>query len=206
MPTTYETEWQRQLARTDIPPNHLPVHRWYLRHDDPASIAEPQPPRDDLSIIRATNPSVAFYRFLYHTAGENFLWGDRRRMSDADILNKVDRDDIHVMVLYRTGTPAGFYELDCSRDHETEIKYFALLPGFIGGGLGRFMLNAAIAQAGERSLPLIVDTCTLDHPVALENYKARGFSVYGEQDEEYDDPRKDGTVPPDAGSHLPPGV
>lgn len=206
MPTEYEIEWQRQLARTDVPENHLPVHRWYLRHDDPASIAELQQHRDDLTIMRAGKPAVNFYRYLYHTAGGDFLWGDRRRMSDDDLLAKVNVDTTHVMVLYRTGTPAGFYELDCSRDHETEIKYFALMPGFIGGGLGRFMLNAAIAQASKRGLPLIVDTCSLDHPVALENYKARGFIVYDRQDEIYDDPRKDGTVPPDAGSHLPPGV
>ncbi|MEM6507853.1 MAG: GNAT family N-acetyltransferase, partial [Planctomycetota bacterium] len=183
MPTEYEIEWQRQLARTDVPENHLPVHRWYLRHDDPASIAELQQHRDDLTIMRAGKPAVNFYRYLYHTAGGDFLWGDRRRMSDDDLLAKVNVDTTHVMVLYRTGTPAGFYELDCSRDHETEIKYFALMPGFIGGGLGRFMLNAAIAQASKRGLPLIVDTCSLDHPVALENYKARGFIVYDRQDE-----------------------
>jgi len=203
MATVYEREWERQKARTGLPPLHLPVHRWYLRLDEPWEIAPPTAPQDGLTLIRAGNPSIQFYRFLYHTAGEEYVWGDRRRMSDADLSARIHDRDIHVMVLYRDGTPAGFFEMDFRKETHSEIKYFALLPGFIGGGLGSYMLTSAIVYAGQRQLPLILDTCTLDHSSALENYKKRGFVVYREEDEEYDDPRLDGTIPRSAGKHVP---
>lgn len=201
--TDYQREWQRQLARDGIPDQHLPVYRWYLRHDDPASVEPAASPREGLTIIRAVNPTISFYRYLYHTAGEEYLWGDRRRMSDADLAPLISPDHIHLMILYCDGVPAGFYELSVRRETESQVKYFALLPGFKGGGLGSYMLTAAIVQAGRRSLPLVLDTCTLDHPVALENYKARGFVVTHGEDEIYLDPRLDGTVPPESAKHVP---
>ena len=201
--TTYQAEWMRQKARIGIPVGHLPVHRWYLRHETPWAIGVKTPPRDGLEIIRAVNPSVQFYRFLYHTAGEEFVWGDRRRLSDDQISAIVTHVEVHVMVLYDRGTPAGFFELDMRHKDVTEIKYFALLPGFIGSGLGSYMLHQAIWIASQRNFPVILDTCTLDHPFALENYRSRGFVVYREQDEEYLDPRLDGTIPITAGKHVP---
>lgn len=201
--TTYELEWERQRARTDVKPAHLAVHRWYLRLAKP-ELVEPLPsPRSDVRIVRAVNPSVHFYRYLYHTAGEEFIWGDRRRMSDAELAENISPDHVHVMVLYEDGTPAGFFEMDFGDAQESHIKYFALLPGFLGRGLGRFMLNQAIVYAGQRNLPLILDTCSLDHPSALENYRKRGFEIYREEDEEYPDPRLDGTIRRDAGQHVP---
>jgi hypothetical protein len=37
---------------------------------------------------------------------------------------------------------------------------------------------------------VIVNTCTLDHPSALGNYKKRGFVVYDEKTITYDDPNE----------------
>ena len=201
--TIYEAEWKRQLGRTGLPPKHLPVHRWYLRLDEPWNVEDRSPPSDDLTIIRAHQPTVAFYRFLYHTAGEEFVWGDRRRMSDEKLAGLISDENVHVMVMYKAGTPAGFFDINFSEPDSTEIKYFALLPGFIGQGLGSYMLNQAIRYGGQRKVPLLLDTCTLDHPSALENYKKRGFVIYEEDDEQYPDPRLDGTMPREAGKHVP---
>ena len=201
--TIYEAEWRRQRNRTGLPPKHLPVHRWYLRLDEPWNVEDRDPPSDDLTIVRAHQPTVAFYRFLYHTAGEEFVWGDRRRMSDEKLAGLISNENVHVMVMYKAGTPAGFFDINFSEPDSTEIKYFALLPGFIGQGLGSYMLNQAIRYGGQRQVPLLLDTCTLDHPSALENYKKRGFVIYEEDDEEYPDPRLDGTMPREAGKHVP---
>ncbi|NKB52297.1 MAG: GNAT family N-acetyltransferase [Rhizobiaceae bacterium] len=202
----YDKESQRQALRqqgNDVPAGHLAVHRWYLRLAEPWKIADRDPPSEGLTIMRANNPSVAFYRFLYHTAGEEFVWGDRRRMSDEKLAGLIGKDDVHVMVLYKSGTPAGFYDVNFSDPSETEIKYFALLPGNIGQGFGGYLLTKAILYAGEKKVPLVLDTCTLDHPMALENYRKRGFEIYREDDEEYPDPRLDGTIRKDAGQHVP---
>ena len=200
--TIYETEVARQHARTGLPADHLPVHRWYLRLDRPQDVAPPEP-RGGVMVMRAERPTVAFYRFLYHTAGEDWLWGDRRRMSDDDLARRIGSETDHVMVLYRDGSPAGFYDMDVASDERTHIRYFALMPHAIGGGLGGWLLTHAIAKAGERALSLELDTCSLDHPVALENYRARGFEIIREQDEEYPDPRLDGTIRRDAAPHIP---
>lgn len=201
--TLYEAEWDRQRLRRGLPKDHLAVHRWYLRLDEPWSVEDRTPPHPDLTIMRAKQPTVAFYRFLYHTAGEDFVWGDRRRMSDEKLAELISNEDVHVMVMYKAGTPAGFFDINFSEPDSTEIKYFALLPGFIGQGLGSYMLNQAIRYGGQRRVPLLLDTCTLDHSSALENYKKRGFVIYDEEDEEYPDPRLDGTMPRDAGKHVP---
>lgn len=210
MMTPYELEWERQRARTNIPDGHLPVHRWYLRHDNPKSLSKPAPPRSKLTIIRAVNPSIEFYRFLYHTVGEDYLWGDRRRMDDATVMADTQKETTHVMVMYSDGVPAGFYQLDFAPKPRhpndsaaTEIAYFGLLPGFIGGGLGSYMLACAIEQAAEPGGPVTLNTCTLDHPIALENYRKRGFEIIDEEDEFYPDPRLDGTIDPAAALHVP---
>lgn len=199
----YELEWQRQRGRQGLPARHIPVHRWYLRLEQPWQVPEKPAPMAGLSIMRAQQPTVAFYRFLYHTAGEEFVWGDRRRMSDEKLAGLIGGEDVHVMVLYKSGTPAGFFDLNFGDDAQSEIKYFALLPGNIGQGLGGYLLNWAIRYAGQKKLPLILDTCTLDHPSALENYRKRGFEIYRQEDEEYPDPRLDGTLPSGAGRHVP---
>jgi ribosomal protein S18 acetylase RimI-like enzyme len=201
--TIYQEEWQRQRNRAGLPARHLPVHRWYLRLEEPWLVKDVNAPMENLSIMRAHRPSVPFYRFLYHTAGEQFFWGDRRRKSDTELAQLVNDDSVHLMVLYRSGSPAGFFEMLFGGHDHSEIKYFALLPGQTGQGLGSYMLHQAITYGGQRNLPLLLDTCTLDHGSALENYLKRGFVICHEEDEEYPDPRLDGTIPSNASKHVP---
>ena len=63
---------------------------------------------------------------------------------------------------------------------DVEIAYFGLAPRFIGKGFGGYLLSHAIksAWAWEGTRRVWVHTCTLDHPTALQNYKARGLEVY----------------------------
>ncbi|MEL6967399.1 MAG: GNAT family N-acetyltransferase [Pseudomonadota bacterium] len=199
----YDAEWDRQRRRADLIDSHLPVHRWYLRHGTPWTVDDVAPPRADLKIMRGVEPSIQFYRFLYHTVGQDYLWGDRRRMDDATLLSLVQNDSVHVMVLYQNGVPAGFYELVFDYEGATELAYFGLLPGFTGGGLGSYLLTSALTHAGRARVPLNVNTCSLDHRSALENYMRRGFYVVREDDELYPDPRLDGTIPAHAAAHIP---
>ena len=98
-----------------------------------------------------------------------------------------------------------YSELSGHAPNATELNLHGrtMMPGFIGQGLGGYLLTRAIIYGGRRKVPLILDTCTLDHPGALENYQKRGFVIYDQQDEEYPDPRLDGTIRRDAGQHVP---
>ncbi len=81
---------------------------------------------------------------------------------------------------YVDGTPAGYAELEAQPGGDVEIKYFGLLPAFIGLGLGGALLTDIIRRAlaldGARRVWL--HTCDLDHPGALANYQRRGFRIF----------------------------
>ena len=53
------------------------------------------------------------------------------------------------------------------------------LPAFIGRGFGGSVLAAGVEQAWQwpGARRVWVHTCNFDHPNALANYRARGFSV-----------------------------
>jgi GNAT superfamily N-acetyltransferase len=153
---------------------------YYLEmHSCPAG--EIPPPRDGLTVIHAKRPTVAYYRFLYHTVGREYYWYSRGKLTDAELAAVLDEPLNEVHVLYDFGTPAGFVEYDRRVAGEIEIVQFGLMPGFIGKGLGKYFLSWAVRRAwsyGPNRLWL--HTCTLDHPTALPNYLKAGFALYRE--------------------------
>ena len=81
---------------------------------------------------------------------------------------------------YYDGTPVGYYELMPEGDN-VELAYFGLLPEFVGKGLGGALLTSAINEAWALEPKRVwVHTCSLDHPSALANYRARGFKLFKE--------------------------
>ncbi|MFT5174745.1 MAG: GNAT superfamily N-acetyltransferase [Gammaproteobacteria bacterium] len=147
-----------------------------------------------LSIIRARRPTVSYYRYLYDTVGAEWMWFERRRLADRELAAIIHSPHVGIYVMYTSGVPAGFVELDWRREDEVEIAYFGLLPEFIGRGLGRYLLAWAIDKAfsstPERpALRLWVHTCNYDHPEALANYQRAGFSAYRQERSVIDDPK-----------------
>lgn len=159
-----------------------------------------------LTFQRLHEPTPSYYRYLYDTVGEPWLWYERRQV-DEDSLRAIIRDEnIAVVTLNYGGVPAGFAEVDARRigskpRDATLLAYFGLIPDFIGRGMGRFFLEATIQLAWEQypADRLIVRTCTLDHPAALPLYQKSGFVPTGQQTTRIPDPRKNGLLPPDAG-------
>jgi GNAT superfamily N-acetyltransferase len=163
----------------------------FLRQDRPAASPAPQLPADT-TLVRATRPSVSFYRYLYHTVGAAYVWWLRRAMSDRDIAALLSSPDVTIHVLYRYGEPAGFFEL--------EARYFGLFPHAVGQGMGPAFLRASADAAWARKpLMLTVNTCTADHPRALPNYLRAGFVPYRTMREIWDVPNRLGL---DIPAHL----
>lgn len=154
-------------------------------------------PRDGLAIVRAVRPTASFYRYLYNTVGEPWLWGDRRKLDD-DALREITQDPaVEIFVLWVEGVPAGYAELDGRIAGEIELAYFGLLPEFIGHKLGPYLLSFAVRTAWERGPRRVwVHTCTLDHPGALAMYERAGFRVFQRETETCDDPRALGLIRP----------
>ena len=144
-----------------------------------------------LSILRARRPTVAFYRFLYDTVGDPWMWYERRQMDDAALAAVIQHPRVAVYVLYLDGVPAGYVELDRRQAGDVELAYFGLMPEFIGRGLGRYFLEWAVAKAWEGEPQRVwVHTCNFDHPGALATYQRAGFQVYDQERQIIDDPRR----------------
>ena len=162
-------------------------------------LAMPQPAdrvrAEDASVVRVLQPSVPFYRFLYNTVGEPWLWYERRQMSDEKLREIIQSPQNEVYVLYAGGAPAGYGELDLRRMPDIELAYFGLMPQCIGKGLGMLLIDHMIAQAWSRGPRRFwLHTCTLDHPHALAFYQRAGFVPYAQETKMIDDPRALGAM------------
>src|SRR5437660_3655087 len=104
-------------------------------------------PLGKLALMRAEECTISFYRYLYETVGTPWLWYERRLLDDEALLAEIANPSTEIFVLYVSGVPAGYFELDKAAERETELRYFGLVPQFIGRRLGPFLLQAAIDQA-----------------------------------------------------------
>jgi ribosomal protein S18 acetylase RimI-like enzyme len=142
---------------------------------------------------------VASYRKLYDEVGTPWLWWLRRVMPDHLLARHLTSPAVTLHLLRLNGEVAGFFETDASLLSDINLNYFGLKPEFIGQGLGRQMLAAAIdsvfaRQPAPRGMTL--NTCSADHPRALPNYQAAGFVETRRVREVWDIPRRLGlTVP-----------
>lgn len=149
-----------------------------------------------VALMRAEQPTAHFYRYLYDTVGEAWLWWERRTKDDAALIEIIQDPMVEIYVLYAEGVPAGFAELDRRVEDEIELAYFGLLPEFIGRGLGRYFMTWTV-DAAWRHEPdrLWVHTCNFDHPGALSVYQRAGFVPYDQAVSIIDDPRAKGIIP-----------
>ncbi|MDA0997863.1 MAG: GNAT family N-acetyltransferase [Proteobacteria bacterium] len=156
--------------------------------------APPPPlPLCRIALMRAEPITVSFYRYLYDTIGERYLWWERRAWSNEKLNRHLAEDGVDVFVLYGGGVPAGYFELDARDAKNIELAYFGLIPDFVGRGFGRYLLRAAIDEAWLRNpARLWVHTCNLDHPAALALYQQQGFTAYDQKRKIIDDPRLTG--------------
>jgi len=143
-------------------------------------LAKITPP--ELTIEEACVKQYQVNRMLYELIGENWQWSDKSAWTAAMWKEFAEADSLRTWIAYHRGSIAGYFELKRVDAQTNEIAYFGLAPKFIGKGFGGALLSSAITEAWSWSQVerIIVNTCTLDHPHALANYKARGFSVYQE--------------------------
>ena len=147
----------------------------------------------DIRIARASKPLPALYRMCYRTVGEAFHWRDRWDWSDAQIAEHLADPANQLFVATRaagkkTAALAGFYELRrVAEDDSVEIAYFGIVAAEFGRGFGKHLLSSAVDAAWALSPTRVwLHTCTLDHPNALPNYLARGFTPYRTETYEVD--------------------
>ncbi len=157
---------------------------WYLQQtsrDQAQAVAKP----DGIRVEEARVKQFRFNRFFYELVGAPWQWVDKLSWSDAQWQAYAEREDLRTWAGWVEGSPAGYFELEKRADDSVEICYFGLAPAFIGRGLGRYFLSRAVAEAWNwEAARVTVNTCSLDHPSALQNYQSRGFEVYRTETEE----------------------
>lgn len=154
----------------------------FMEMCSPPTQPAPPPPAMRLAVMRAERCTVAFYRFLYNTVGERWLWTDRRTLPDRDLAAIIQDPLVEILVLHGGGVPAGFAEIDRRSGADIQLAYFGLMAEFIGRGLGRFWLHWTVNAAWQhRPQRLWLHTCNFDHPRAFALYQRAGFVPYRQE-------------------------
>ncbi len=136
----------------------------------------------ELEVRRVTPASAALNRFLYQTVGFQWNWVDRLPWTLNDWRDWVDRDELQTWIGWLKGAPVGYFELETQENEDVEISSFGLFIHFIGKGVGGPLLTETVSRAWDAGAERVwLHTCTLDHPRALDNYKARGFRIFREE-------------------------
>lgn len=117
----------------------------------------------------------------YHRVGAPWQWSDRR---DWDVQQWTAALEVPGTELWtaRAGEMLIGFFLLVPHDDEMEIKFFGLVPEWIGRRVGGWLLTEAIRRAwATQPSRVTLNTCSLDGPAALPNYLARGFTVEREE-------------------------
>jgi GNAT superfamily N-acetyltransferase len=141
--------------------------------------------------LRPERLYLAEYRALYNEIGADWLWWLRRIMPDDLLIRHLAKPSIAIYVLRVAGEVAGFFETDTGNWPFVNLNYFGLKKEYLGKGLGKLMLDAAIDsvfQPGVGVRAMTLNTCSADHPRALPNYLAAGFREVRRIQETWDVP------------------
>lgn len=162
-------------------------------------------PASRLRLVRWEMPTPERYRALFRRVGAPWLWFSRLVIDEAALLAIIHDPAVAVYAAVDpAGIEVGMVELDFRTPGACEISYFALIPELAGQGLGRWLMAETLARAWTKGIERVwLHTCTLDHPSALNFYRAQGFTAIGRTIETFPDPRLTGHLPPETAPQIP---
>ncbi len=162
-------------------------------------------PRNKPWTLRLVNmPDVEWYRDLYRSVGQDWLWFQRILMADSELRSILHDPGVEVRVLEVDGNAKGILELDYRIEDECEIAFLGLTKDMTGKSAGSWLMNQALGLAWSQPVTRVwIHTCTLDHPRALPFYVRSGFVPFKRELEIADDPRALGKSPKDSAPQFP---
>jgi len=145
----------------------------YLEMSEP-QVLQVTPPHRTGMLLRISEPSVAFYRYLL----EQGFPGEADGLDDETPALLTD-DAYDVYVVYLGGVPAALFELDRRAPAEIELIRFGVLPGFMGRGLGKYVLASAVETAWQHGPERVwVRATNRDDPRRILTLQWAGFVPY----------------------------
>ena len=153
-----------------------PTAVWYLEMRSPEAL---RPSALEADVRLAEVPFGALNRFFYVEVGRDFHWVDRLGWTPERW--QAWAESVETWLVYDRGTPAGYAELRPCPDTSMDVAFLGLLEPFRGRGLGGALLTRAVQRAWQLGAGWVtLNTCELDGPHAMANYRARGFEVVRE--------------------------
>jgi GNAT superfamily N-acetyltransferase len=166
-----------EAPKTSSARRSITVH--YLEMRNPSDLRPKRSAYPEFRVDEALVKQWEVNRFLYALVGGGWEWTFRTNWPPERWRAYVEDPRLRTFIARFGGAVAGYYELRMQEGPEVEIGIFGLAPHFTGKGLGGALLTDALERAwatGPRRVWL--HTCSLDHPSALPNYRARGMHVY----------------------------
>lgn len=186
-----------------LPPGHIANAVTYLEMTALPSLADPQL-RASTGLKPLSSRDLSAYRSLFRAVGEDWLWTSRLELDDEALSAILDSPDVEAYAFLQDDRPVGLLELNFSVPGECELAFFGLVSEAVGRGLGRQLMEQAIARARSRPIKRFwLHTCTFDHPGAVAFYRRSGFVPYAFAVEVMPDPRLSGLLPRSAAPHVP---
>ena len=156
------------------------VERNYLEIHSIRDLNEAVKPNKDCSLNLLEPINFQLNKFFYKNVGKKHKWTDRLVWTEAQWIDYVSNKNVKTYVFKFKDDLAGFFELISHFEKkEVEISYFGLLEEFQNKKLGSYLLSQAIQKSFKESIDRVwVHTCSLDHKNALNNYIARGMTIF----------------------------
>jgi GNAT superfamily N-acetyltransferase len=147
---------------------------------------------------------TARFKRLFEAVGRDIMWFSRLIMAEDMLAAIIGDAAVECYAMMDGADDIGLLELDFREAGQCELSFFGLVPGAIGKGAGRWLMNEALRRAWAKPISrLWVHTCSFDHPAALGFYQRSGFRPYQVMVEVHPDPRLTGHMPKDASPAAP---
>ncbi len=156
------------------------IERYYLEIHLLEDLNCKKKPSEDYSLELLDPKNFGLSKFLYKQVGKKYQWTDRLIWQDQKWESYLLSENIKTYIFKKNEDLVGYIELIFNKKKkECEIAYFGILEEFFGKNLGGYFLSESIKIIFKNNIDRIwVHTCSLDHPNAIENYKARGMKVF----------------------------
>ena len=149
------------------------------------SLEELRPGREAPTPIKLVEVEAAASQLLrttYWRVWEALASGGRVNWSDADWVGELSRPGVRAWLAQIEGEVAGLVELE-AQGTDVGIVVFGVVPEFRGRGFGAGFLSLVTRLAWQmpEAAPVRrvwLQTSSGDHPNAIKNYEARGFTTF----------------------------
>ena len=156
------------------------ISRKYLEIKSLKDLKEVLKPSGNFLLELIDSKNFQLNKFFYKQIGNKYRWVDRLEWSNKNWISYISKESLLTFVLKENKNPVGYFELIIHEDkNECEVAYFGILEEYFGKKLGGFLLSEAIKKSFALGIQRIwLHTSSLDHKNALNNYLARGMTVF----------------------------